>query len=452
MIGQILFLFLLTATAFIAWRGYARILRNVRLGEAWEVAGATNERWRNLLLVAFGQQKMFANPLPAVLHGCIYVAFLLTQIELIEILADGLSGKHRLFAPYLGSFYTFLISLIEALSLLALVATLIFLARRNLLTIPRFRKPEMKGWPSLDANLILLGEIVLILGIFTMNAADSVLQQRWPEVYPEAGPFVLSSVFAGWMQGLESHTLLILERSGWWLHITVVFGFLAYLPHSKHLHILLAFPNTWLAPQRPRGRMENMPAITQEVRSMLGLDAGADVSAMSEVPEFGAGDVTALSWKNLLDAYTCTECGRCTSQCPANLTGKKLSPRKIMMDIRDRADEVGKKIASGREEFMKEALRGSGARLDRTSFEDGKSLFDYISAEELHACTTCQACVEACPVLINPLEPILKMRRYEILTLSSGPSDWLPLFNSLENSQSAWQVTDARDAWTKEVS
>lgn len=452
MIGQLLFLLLLGSTGFLAWKGYARVWRNVRLGQDKAMAGDAHLRWKRVLLVAFGQQKMFKNLLPAVLHLFIYVAFLFTQVELIEILADGLSGRHRLFAEVLGGFYTVIISLIEILSILALIGTVVFLARRNLLHIPRFRKPEMKGWPSRDANLILLGEILLITGIFSMNGADVLLQQRIPESYPDTGPLAISSwlgpVLFG---GLETQGLVVLERFGWWLHILVVFGFLAYLPYSKHLHILLAFPNTWYASLRPRGEMENMPAIMHEVRSMMGFPSEDAPPVGEDLPEFGANDVTGLSWKTILDAYTCTECGRCTAQCPANLTGKKLSPRKIMMDIRDRADEVGARIASGDPAWVKEELRGEGVVPDKHNYSDGKSLFDYISPEEIHACTTCQACVEACPVLINPLEPILQLRRYEILTMSSGPSDWLPMFNSLENSQSAWQIPQDRDQWAREA-
>ncbi len=431
--GQILlFIVLLGFSAWFAWKGYRRVWRNIALGKSVKTEGDTGQRWRNLLLVAFGQQKMFKNWLPAVLHFFIYAAFVITQIELVEILVDGLTGSHRFFASSLGGFYTFVISFIEILSVLALVATLIFLARRNLLRVPRFHKPEMKGWPFKDANLILLGEIILIAGICCMNGGDKVLQSRGLEHYPPTGAFAVSSWLGPMLfGGLSDGAVMAIERFGWWLHITTVFGFLCYLPYSKHLHILLAFPNTWLARQTPKGQMTNMPEIQKEVRIMMGLEQ-AD-SGAAELPEFGANDVFSLSRNNLLQAYTCTECGRCTAACPANLTGKKLSPRKIMMDVRDRAEEVGRQLDSGAQSLE--------------NYNDGKSLFDAISPEELHACTTCNACVEACPVLINPLDIILQLRRYEILTLSAGPSEWLPMFNAIENNGAAWAMSDDRDAW-----
>ncbi|MDX1410003.1 MAG: (Fe-S)-binding protein, partial [Saprospiraceae bacterium] len=245
--------------------------------------------------------------------------------------------------------------------------------------------------------------------------------------------------------------LMVVERAGWWLHYLVVLGFLNYLPRSKHLHILLAFPNTYYARLKSRGQMENMPEIMQEVRSMMGLAEESAPPPDEELPDFGARDVPDLSWKTLLDAYTCTECGRCTAVCPANLTGKKLSPRKVMMDIRDRVEEVAAKLDTGSEAYIREDRRGEGVRLTKENFDDGRGLLDLIIPEELHACTTCNACVEACPVLIDPLRPILALRRYEILTLSQGPQDWMPMFTSLENTGSVWQMPDERDAWTKTI-
>ncbi|MBL7805599.1 MAG: (Fe-S)-binding protein [Saprospiraceae bacterium] len=436
MLQSILFILLLVVVAWIGGRGFRRVFRGVHLGKPEQINDRPAERWRNVLLVALGQKKMFKNLLPAVLHLFIYVAFVITQIELIEIFVDGIAGTHRFFAPYLGGFYTFVISFIEVLSVLAFVATIIFLSRRNLLNVPRFRKPEIKGWPFRDANLILLGEIILIVGIFCMNGADKVLQTRNLEHYHPTGAFAVSTWLGPMLfGGMENSALVAVERFGWWLHILTVFGFICYLPYSKHLHILLAFPNTWYARLQPKGEMQNMPDVQKAVREMMGLQE-PDPNASGELPEFGANDVFSLSWKNLLDAYSCTECGRCTAACPANLTGKKLSPRKVMMDVRDRAEEV--------------SLALENSKSAASEHNDGKTLFDRITPEELHACTTCNACVEACPVLINPLDIILKMRRYEILTMSAGPNEWLPMFNAIENNGAAWAMSEARDGWRHE--
>lgn len=453
-INQIGFIILFLVAFYLGKKSYGRLIRNINFGKDEKIEGNEIQRWKNLILVAFGQKKMFKRLLPAFLHLCIYVAFLFTQIELIEIFFDGFTGSHRAFAPFLGGLYGVIISTIEILSVLAFLATIVFLARRNLLPfmgkpILRFEKPEMDGWPKLDANIILFGEILLIIGIFTMNGADVVLQQLDPEHYHQSGTFAISSwagpmIFGEWPKAL----LVFVERSGWWLHLLVVIGFLLYLPKSKHLHILLAFPNVYFSKLNPRGEMENMPEIMNEVKSMMGMPVdNADASA--EIPEFGSKDVFDLSWKNILDAYSCTECGRCTSVCPANLTGKKLSPRKILMDIRDRTEEISKNIDSQSDQFRKKD--STEKKLSKHNYEDGKSLFDYISREEIHACTTCNACVEACPVLINPLEPILKLRRYEILTESKGPGDWVPMFTSIENSGAVWAMSDDRDAWAEQI-
>lgn len=426
---QTLFFWLITIVALgVAMQRFNIIYRKIRLGRAENLSDQPMRRWRNMLLVAFGQQKMFKRPLAAIFHLFIYVAFVITQIELLEIIIDGFTGHHRLLAKPLGPMYGWIISFIEILSVLALVATVVFLWRRNVSKVRRFHQPEMRQWPFRDGNYILIGEILLILGIFMMNGADQVLQRLEPSHYPSTGSLVISAslsqqVFAEWSVG----ALKMMERTGWWLHYLVVLGFINYLAFSKHLHILLAFPNTWFTRFNPRGEMENIPVITQEIKGMLGL---AEVTpASEEFPVFGAKEVTELSWKNLLDAYTCTECGRCTAVCPANMTGKKLSPRKIMMDVRDRLEEI-----------------------QLNKLDDGKNLLDRISATEIWACTTCNACVEECPVQINPLDIILQIRRHLILNEAKGPAEWLPMFNCLENSGAVWQVNEDREAWLQQKS
>ena len=450
---QIIFVIIAVIALAYAGKQFMKVRRNVLLGKDIDYELDSGQSWKNMLLIAFGQKKMFKRWIPAIFHLFIYVAFLFTQIELIEIFIDGIFGVHRFFAPYLGGLYNLIINSIEILSVLAFVGTLVFLSRRNLLKVPRFHKDEMTGWPKLDGNIILYLELLLLIGIACMNGADNVLQSMGADHYVDTGGFAVSSHLGpALIGGLSESTLIGIERFGWWLHILVVFGFLNYLPMSKHLHIMLAFPNTYFAPQKSRGEMENMPEIMNEVKMMMGLVEGAEDMPMDEeLPEFGTKDVMGLTWKNILDAYTCTECGRCTSVCPANLTGKKLSPRKILMDIRDRATEIGEKLDSGDLQYVKEELKAEAKTLTKDNFDDGKSLFDYITREELHACTTCNACVEACPVMINPLEPILKMRRYEILTESAGPSEWVPMFTSIENTGAVWQIPDDRDKWAKEA-
>lgn len=444
MIGQIAFIVVFLLTFGLAAKKYREIIRNIRLGKDEDLSDNKGERFKNMMLVAFGQKKMFKRLLPAILHLLVYVAFLVTQIELIEIIIDGFSGGHRMIwklidGTFLAGLYTFTINFIEFLSLGALIATFAFLARRNLLKVPRFTMREMKGWPHMDANIILYLEIVLVLCIFTMNSTDQALQLTGDPHYPDTGTFLLSSMLVPLWEGMSASSLILAERIGWWGHILVVFIFLNYLPHSKHLHIMLAFPNTFFGKLEPKGQMTHMPEIQKEIELMMNPDtAFAEQPAdQQEVPSFGAKDVQDLSWRNLLNAYSCTECGRCSAECPATQTGKLLSPRKIMMDTRDRLEEVGKNIDANKGEFK----------------PDGKSLLhDYIQVEELRACTTCNACVEACPVNINPLDIILQLRRNLILEESNSPEEWNIMFNNIENNGAPWQFSPAdRFKWSSDI-
>lgn len=435
MIISILGFLLVSFAAFsFAFKRYKAIYQAINLGRQDPINDNSSLRWKNMLFFALGQRKMFNRPIAGIFHLFIYLAFILTQIEAIEIFADGLLGKHRLFAGNIGALYPFIINLIEILSVLALVATFIFLARRNILRLPRFSKAELKGWPFLDANLILMGEIILVISILMMNGAYQVLQNSYPEEYHQAGRFWISSITT---QPLFNVIPMDLTRFGerlfWWSHYLVVLGFIVYLPYSKHLHIFLAFPNSYYSNLNPRGEMSNIPAIENEVRNMLGLEQKEHVQALES---FGAKDVNDLHWTTILQAFSCTECGRCTAVCPANLTGKKLSPRKIVMDIRDRAEEI-----------IRSDSYSKNSEQNTTEITDGNSLFDKISKEEIYACTSCNACVEVCPVLINPLQPILELRRYDILMNSAGPQEWLAMFNSLENNQAAWAMSEPRTQW-----
>lgn len=437
-ISNIIFiLVLLGSGAFFAYN-VRKIFANIRLGRDEDRSDQKGLRWKTMIRVALGQSKMTARPVAAVLHLFIYVAFVITQIELIEIIVDGSFGTHRFFQPYLGGLYTFTISLIEVLSFLALIATFAFLSRRNLLKLPRFTKSEMNGWPKLDGNIILYLEFVLVMCIFTMNGTDEVIYRA--ETGASYG-FAISSWMGPLIFGNVSiDTLHVLEGIGWWGHILVVFAFLCYLPYSKHLHIIWAFPNVYFSKLKPKGQFTNMTSVTSEVKLMM--DPNADPYAVPEVDpnaapvRFGVKDVRDLTWVNILNAYTCTECGRCTSECPANMTGKKLSPRKIMMDVRDRVEEVG-----------------VGIRREGDKFEDGKSLLgNYITEEEIWACTSCNSCVQACPVNIDPLEIIMDLRRYLVMEESKMPGELATMNTNIENNQAPWQFSPAdRLNWKDEA-
>lgn len=447
------------ALIFFAANGYfvyqvLQIRKGIALGRPEDRSDQPGARWKNMLLVAFGQQKMFKRPFPALMHLFVYVAFLITQVELIEILIDGIFGTHRSLRPFLGGGYTFVVSFIEVLSVLALVATLVFLARRNLIKVPRFHMDEMTGWPKLDGNIILYVEILLVGFIFMMNGSDEVLfRQGATHAVGEAGVsgsfgFAVSSWLGpALFGGMDTATLHLLERIGWWGHILVVLAFLNYLPISKHFHILMAFPNTYFGRLTPAGKLTSSPQIQEEVKAAFDFDY-TPVEDPDGPKRFGVKDVTDLSWKNLMDAYTCTECGRCSSVCPANLTGKKLSPRKIVMDTRDRLEEIRKfKLVPDENGTL---VPGNGVAGAEEAAEH-TLLGHYISEEELRACTTCNACVEACPVMIDPLATIVELRRHLVMEDSAMPEEWGSMFNNIENNGAPWAFPAAdRFKWGEE--
>ncbi|MFT7230095.1 MAG: heterodisulfide reductase subunit C [Bacteroidia bacterium] len=429
---QIIFTIVLAVAIYFFVQKIKKVRRNIFLGKDQKVNDNKAERWKVMAKVAMGQSKMVVRPVAGIMHIIIYVGFVLINIEVLEILIDGVFGTHRVLS-FLGPVYDAAIGFFEILAVLVFIACVVFLSRRFIAKIPRFHSAEMKGWSTADATYILVIEMVLMVALLKMNAVDQVLQAKGADHYITAGSFPISQYLTGLFTSFEIPTLVVFERVFWWFHILGILLFLNYVPYSKHLHIIIAFPNTWYSRLQPAGEFDNMPEITNEVNLMM--DPSKADPNMPPPEKFGANDVTDLGWTSIMGAYACTECGRCTSECPANITGKKLSPRKIMMDTRDRAEELGK------------AKDEHGAE-----YHDGKSLHDYISQEELLACTTCNACVEACPININPLEIIYQMRQYQTLEKSEMPSEWAMMNSNIENNQAPWQFSPAdRANWTKDI-
>lgn len=430
-LAQVIFIIIFLFSIGFFARNARKIIRNIKLGRPVNRTDQPKKRWAYMARVALGQSKMVVRPVAGIMHIFVYIGFILINIEVLEIIIDGITGSHRSFAPYLGSFYGFLIGFFEVLALLVLVGVIVFWFRRNVTKLKRFWAREMKGWPKQDGNYILYFEMVLMAAILVMNATDHQLQILGQPGYAHeggiVGAFPISDLIRPIFEGMSASTIIIIERAAWWFHIIGILFFLNYLYYSKHLHIILAFPNTYFAKIQPLGEFDNLESVTKEVDLMM--DPNADPFAEPEPGEgdeepekFGASDVMDLNWVHLLNAYTCTECGRCTSECPANRTGKLLSPRKIMMDTRDRLEEVGSIID------------------EKGKFEpDGKELLnDYILPEELWACTTCNACVQACPIGIDPMSIIVEMRRYLVMEESGAPQELNVMMSNIENNSAPW--------------
>ena len=433
-VSNIVFLFVFLFAVTMFYINLKKIIANINLGKDINRSDRPLERWKNMIRVALGQSKMTRRPIAGILHIIIYVGFVIINIEVIEIIVDGIFGTHRfLFSVLPQSFYNFLIGSFEILALLVLIACVFFYTRRNLMKIKRFWNREMTKWPRTDANLILIFEILLMMAFLTMNAADSLLQTK-DSHYVVAGSFPVSTFITPFLNGLELSSLIFIERFCWWFHILGILAFLNYVLISKHLHIFFAFPSTYYANLNSLGGLDNLDSVTKEVKLMM--DPNADPYAVdntSSAPQsFGAKDVTDLNWVQLLNAYSCTECGRCTSNCPANQTGKLLSPRKILMDTRDRITEYSNNKRKG--------------------IEDNKSLLgDYIKAEELWACTSCNACTDSCPIELDPLSIIIDMRRYLVMEKSAAPTELNMMFNNIENNGAPWQFAAAdRLKWKDE--
>jgi ferredoxin len=435
MIASIVFIILLSAGVALFTLNVRKVIRNIRLGKELDRTDRPAERMGIMARVALGQSKMVRRPIPAILHIFVYVGFVIINIEVIEMFVDGIFGTHR-FLSISGNLYSGLIACLEVLGFLVTFGCVVFLIRRNIVHVKRLVMKELDGWPKTDANVILIAEILLMTAFFTMNACDAILFERGNAHYNVGYAHPISQFLIPLFDGLSDGRLVLIERFCWWFHIVGILAFLNYLPYSKHFHILLAFPNVYYSNLKPKGEFSNLQSVTNEVKAMMD-PSFVPPPADPDVPmRFGAKDVTDLNWKQLLDAYTCTECGRCTSACPANITGKLLSPRKIMMDTRDRLVEVGKNLDANKGEFK----------------DDGKSLLgNYITAEELWACTSCNACVQECPVNIDPLSIIVDMRRYMVMEQSAAPTELNGMFSNTENNGAPWQFSPAdRLNWAKE--
>lgn len=423
-IPRIIFILSLVATVFFFTRKIKSISRNIKLGKDIEIKDNKAKRWKLMAWVAIGQSKMVTRPVAALMHIFVYVGFIIVNIEMLEIMVDGIFGTHRAFS-FVGNSYAAFISTFEIFGLAVMFGCLIFLIRRNVLRIKRFWNKEMTLWPRSDANIILITELFLMSAILTMNATDGILQLRPHGHYAQVGSFAISGLIQPWFAGLSDSSLMFIERFCWWFHILGVFAFLNYIPYSKHFHVFLAFPNVYYSKLDPKGKIANMPSITKEVKAMLDERAEANEEEVEEeIGTFGVKDIQDFNWKHLMDAYTCTECGRCTSRCPANLTGKKLSPRKVVMDVRDRIELLGKEIHRKGDDYT-----------------DGRSLHNSITSEELWACTSCNACTEECPVNIDPLALIIELRRYLVMEEAASPGELNAIFTNIENNGAPWQFS-----------
>ena len=437
MLTSIIFFLILTVATVVFYRKVRKITRSIKLGKDITINDNKLLRWKRVLFIAIGQEKMLQRPVAALLHIFVYAGFIIVNIEMCEILIDGVAGTHRLFS-FFGGFYGIMVSIFEFFAVTVMFGCAIFLVRRNILRIKRFWNKEMTLWPRSDANIILITELLLMSAILIMNATDSILQTRPDSHYIKVGSFMISSIIQPVFSDLPSSSLVFIERFCWWFHIVGVFAFLNYIPYSKHFHVFLSFPNVYYSKLRPAGEMANMPSITKEVKLMLE-ENYSDQDENNEEATFGAKTIKDLTWKHLMDAYSCTECGRCTSVCPANITGKKLSPRKIVMDTRDNLEEIADKL------FNRKSS-------EKDNEKNARTLFDFISAEELWACTTCNACTYECPVNIEPLAIILEMRRYLVLEESAAPGPLNNTFSNIENNGAPWQFShEDRMEWAKDI-